>query len=351
MNRQRNGTGSFKKRKDGSLEYRVSLGIGADGKPIRPSFYGKTERECLKQYKDYLENNQQPPIEKVKTVGEWADKWLKVYKKGTVAYSTYRNYEMYVENHIKPALGRLKFSQVRPAHIAQFFSQRTDLSDSARHHLYITLNGIFATAAKNHFCAENPVEAPKNTEPEKEVLIFSPDEISKLLAATGENIELPKLLLYTGLRIGELMSLKWTDIDINGRTITIRSAITRAEGGGYKDGPTKGKNIRTIGMTDSLTELLETLPRRSLYVIANKDSTHLTPRQFETRYKRALETAGVPYLSPHKCRHTYATYLLKGGAELRAVQTMLGHAKVETTEIYTHVDTGDIQKTAAKLAY
>lgn len=72
----------------------------------------------------------------------------------------------------------------------------------------------------------------------------------------------------------------------------------------------------------------------------------ITPRKLETRYKKFFRETGLPYLSPHKCRHTYATYLLKGGADLRAVQELLGNSKVQVMEIYTHVDTGDIKKTS-----
>lgn len=347
--RQRNGTGTFCTRADGTLQYRVSMGIGSDGVAIRKSFYGKTQKECIQKYTDWIKDGRNVSIEKVKTVGEWADKWLEIYKKDQVAYSTYRNYKMYVDNHIKPKIGGLKFQQVRHAHIAALYAGISELSDSARHHIYVTLNGIFDTAVANRFCSDNPIVPPSKIHESKEIQIFSLPDIRTILESTKPNAAYPQLLLYTGLRIGELMALKWSDISED--MITVSKAITRDPQGGYTEGATKSKRIRLVAMQPPLAALLETLPKQGIYILANPDSSHLTPHQFERRYHSALTAIGVPYLSPHKCRHTYGTYLIKGGADLRSVQVLLGHSKSTTTEIYTHVDTDDIKNNVAKLKY
>ena len=78
-----------------------------------------------------------------------------------------------------------------------------------------------------------------------------------------------------------------------------------------------------------------------------KDRKGSSSRQYETFF------ADLPVrkLSPHKLRHTYATYLVRGGAELRAVQSILGHQSVGVTEIYAHVNVEDQRRAAGKLAY
>lgn len=356
--RQKNGTGSFRKRPDGTIEYRVTAGMGMDGKPIRPSFYGKTEADCLAQFKEWTMNNGKKPIEKVRTVGEWADTWLEVYKKDNISYGTYKNYSLYISKHVKPMIGHLKFSQVRPAHIAQLFASAKNhrglpLSESARHDLYMVLKGTFETAIENRLCRESPVGKPKRVDLDKQISIkvFPLEQIDKLLTSDAEHAEYVKLLLYTGLRMGELLALKWSDIDLRQGIITVSKSIARAEGGGYIEKSTKSGKTRYVGITPSLAALLKSLPVSGFYVIANKDGTHVTPHQFEARYKKVLTTTGVDYLSPHKCRHTYATYLIKGGAELRAVQEILGHSKPEVTELYTHVDTEHIKNNVSKLGY
>lgn len=354
--RQKNGTGSFRKRRSGEkeiVEYRVSVGIGMDGSAIRKSFYGPSERDCLKQYKAWIKDGQNISIEKVKTIGEWADKWLELYKKGKVAYGTYRNYKLYVEKHIKPHLGKLKFSQVRPAHIEAFLQTEDKLSESARHHILIALNGIFKTAVENHYCSENPVKMPKSRPLEQSinVKVFAKEEIDAILKSNHPLAVFPQLLMLTGMRRGELLALTWSDIDFKNDIITISKAVARTETGGYHIKTTKSGKTRYIGMGTQLKQVLENLPRLGIYVLTTKKRQLLSPNQFDKLYKRFFTESDLEFLSPHKCRHTYATYLQKGGADLRAIQELLGHSKVTVTEIYTHVDAEDLKKNVSKLAY
>ena len=265
---------------------------------------------------------------------------------------------MYISKHIKPQIGHLRFAQVRPAHIAQLFALAKNhrgepLSDSARHDLYIVLKGIFETAVENRLCLETPVGKPKRVDLDEQISIkvFPLEQIDKLLSSNAVHAEYVKLLLYTGLRMGELLALKWSDVDLNQGIITVSKSMARAESGGYIEKSTKSGKTRYVGVTPALASLLQSLPVNGFYVISNKDGTPVTPHQFESRYKKVLAETGVGYLSPHKCRHTYATYLIKGGAELRAVQEILGHSKPEVTELYTHVDTEHIKNNVSKLGY
>lgn len=353
--RQKNGTGSFHKRKDGTVQYRVYLGVGADGKALRPSFYGRSEKEALQAYRDWEKNAGATPIEKVTTIEQWADKWLEIYKKDNVAYSTYRNYKLYVDNHIKPKLGKLKFSSVRPAHIQRFFNSLTDMSESARRHINIALDGIFTTAVENRLCESNPIKSmPMPQTDPNEIKVFTPDQLEKILAAAAQSplgiyVLLP---LYTGMRVSELTALLWANVDLKDDQIFVRTAMTRAEDGGYKEGKTKSRRTRIVAIHNKIKPVLESLPKNGLYVLSEKPNAPITLHQFENRYQKFFKESGLGfYLSPHKCRHTLGTYLIKGGAELRAVQSILGHAQVTTTEIYTHVDVTDIKNNVHKLKY
>jgi len=356
--RQKNGTGTFKHRKDGTIEYRVYMGIGSDGKPWRPSFYGKTEKDALQSYKDWMKNSGNVPIEKVKTVSEWADKWLEIYKKNgkkKIAYSTYRNYKMYVENHIKPRIGKLKLEQVRPAHIEKMFSELpAGMSQSARRHINIALNGIFKTAVENHFCKENPISPMPmpQTDPE-EIKVFTPEQIEEIIKnAVVNHLGIYALFpLYTGMRVSEICALTWSNVDYDSDQIAVRAAMTRAEEGGYIAGKPKGKKTRIEPLTPELKSALRGIPVNSTLVLCDKTGGALTVHQYESRYKKFFTDSGLFYLSPHKCRHTYATYLLRGGADLRVVQTLLGHVHLSTTEIYTHVNVDDLKNNVKKLNY
>ena len=356
--RQKNGTGSFYHRTDSTVQYRVYMGLRVDGKPWRPSFYGKDEKEALSSYKEWLKDSGNIPIEKVSTVGEWADKWLELYKKNgkqKVAYSTYCNYKFYVDRHIKPHIGHLRFAQVRPAHIEQLFTKLpADTSQSTLRFILVTLNGIFNTAIANRLCTENPVKPmpASRTDPE-DIQVFAPSQITKMLedAKThpyGIYVLLP---LYTGMRGSEITALQWANVDYENEQIKVCASMTRAEAGGYEVGKTKSRRTRFIAMPQLLIEALKKVSVNSLFVLHNKDSTPLTSSQFRKRYKKFFAETSNEFLSPHKCRHTYATYLLRGGADLRSVQTLLGHSKVATTEIYTHVNADDLKNNIRKLGY
>ena len=148
------------------------------------------------------------------------------------------------------------------------------------------------------------------------------------------------------------MGLRWNDIDQKNRTITIRRVVTRVAKGEFAPvETTKSDRIRVITYGDQLAAHLRAAPRTSIYVVPAVRGGYMTPGSFRRQYDNFFKGLTVRRLSPHKLRHTYATYLIKGGAELRAVQTLLGHSSVKVTEIYTHVDTEDRRKATAQLAY
>ena len=335
--RQKNGAGTYYERDDGTWQFRVSVGLQGDGRSTRKAFYGKTKKECREKYDQWMKEGDRR-VYKSATVAEWADQWLELYKKGTVSYGTYNNYRMYIKNHIKPKLGKFRASQVKEIHIRQFYNTIAGKSKTMQNDIYVALNGIFSSAVKNHLCAENPVIKPVIPKKTKtQISVFSAEEVKKIVESDLPYSELPKLLLYTGLRVGEAVALKWSQYDPDAGILNVQNASARKEGGGWEDGDTKGRKDRTIYLTQEGKKLMSSLPRRGFYILANEDGQQLTPRMFEGRYHKFFAAADVEYKSPHKCRHTYATHLVKGGAELMAVQSLLGHTSIKVTEIYTHV--------------
>lgn len=114
---------------------------------------------------------------------------------------------------------------------------------------------------------------------------------------------------------------------------------------------TKNERVRVVTYGEQLAAVLADAPKTSIYVVPAKRGGYMTPGSFRRQYDSFFDGLPVRRLSPHKLRHTYATYLIKGGAELRAVQTLLGHSSVKVTEIYTHVNTDDQRRASQKLAY
>lgn len=404
------GDGSLKLRSDGRWEYRVVVGMDADLKPIRKSFYSKDKSGAgaKKQYRDWLAN-QSIPIESVKTVKQWAEHWLETYKKDQVAYKSYRNYCLYVNRHIIPALGNVKLEDVRPAHIAKLYQEKVGLSASAKRHISIALNGIFDTAIDNRLCSHNPCHKAKPPKtPKKPPKAWNVEQVAQILAFASHHEHGPMIeaLLYTGLREGELCALEWEDIHIEEKYLEVTKTVAEVEPGpddpptikiggkekvrhkfDIKPCPKSGRD-RIVVLTQKGADLFKRIPHTGRYVFgfqpkAKKDGANisvignsfLTPNQFRHRYMtffKALdahlkaewekqqdnsgrnsegEYTPFPVLSPHKCRHTYATHLLAGCGNMRAVQEQLGHADISTTEIYTQVDMTSRKSNVEKLSY
>lgn len=228
----------------------------------------------------------------------------------------------------------------------------------------ICLNGIFDTAIDNSLCHKNP--ATNVSLPEKEprqVKAFSRTQIACIVNYLNKHGYGPLIafLLYTGLRIGEFLALMWTDVDINNKTLHIHRTLTKGEKGEIVKDTTKTKHDRIVTYDEALEPYLNRLPRNGLYVVCRQDGRHHTHRTYERLYKiffsdlntclTSEQAEPIPYMSPHKCRHTFATYMLRSGADIRAIQTLLGHATLKTTEIYTEVDVDDLKNNVKKLNF
>ena len=350
------GSGSFREIERGGkklYEYRI------EGK----SFYAKTKRECREKYQEWKENKHESRIERIVYLKDWAVEWLETYKHHQVVDGTYQNYKLYVEKHIIPFFAGYKIKDIRPAQIKQFMATKNELSESARHHIYIALNGLFKDAVKNRFVDENPCDDYVTPKDEKDkvakIKYFETEPLKRLIAAAwnipdGYYILLP---LYTGMRVGELCGLQREDI---GTDVIKVCHNVHKENGKCVLSTTKSGKERYIGITANLFDALEKAPCTGKYVLSGTDE-FLTLHQMDYRYKAAFKKANqyikenggdpVKYLSAHKCRHTYATYLAEGGASAKDIQKILGHASITTTQIYFHSDIEAIKTASNKLSY
>lgn len=367
MGRKANGEGTITKLPSGN--YRLRTVDEIDNVIVRKSFTASSPTACRKAHKEWLASENKVPIERVKTVKEWAVHWLEVYVKAKDSYSTYKDYKMYVDRHIVPAVGKIKLAEVRPAHIAKLYAEAknrygNELSRSSKGNIRICLNGIFETAVDNFLCHKNPVANVQLPEkPPRRIKAFNRTQISHIVDFLdkheyGAHIA---FLLYTGLRIGEFLSLLWSDVDDETKTLHVHRTLTKGEHGEVIKDLTKTKRDRIVTYDEALEKHLSALVRTGLYVVCQEDGRHHTHRTYERLYKQFFadlnihlekkKADAIPYMSPHKCRHTFATYMLRSGADIRAIQSLLGHTSIKTTEIYTEVDVDDLKSNVAKLNF
>lgn len=348
------GDGTLRQRKDGRWEYRAIVGQDEFGNPIRKSFYSKDKRGAAakKAYREYI-SDRKDELSRICTMSQWAPEWLGIYKAGKVSWGTYNEYEIIIRTTILPEIGSVKLDELRPAHIEKLMNSVADFSMSRRKKVRFLVKAILDSAVENGYCHKNVALGTKiEKAPEQEVQIFCKEDISTILhhCDTHPFGAAIKIMLLTGLRRGELCALKWFDIDMPQRSITIRHALHRVDGG-EEIGPTKTKRNRFIPISDELYNLLESIPKDSEYVISYNGHA-ATLSWFRSQYDSFFKSIpNVEKKTSHKLRHTFASYLVKSGVEIRVVQEILGHTEITTTQIYTHVDLDGLKESISRLKF
>jgi integrase len=291
------------------------------------------------------------------TVGEYLDRWLKDSVRGTVRRSTYEVHRHMIEPHLIPALGRLKLKDLNTVHVRGLYREKLDsgLSAATVRKIHSVLRKALKQAVMDGLIPRNVCEAVKPPKVErKEITPLDREQARTLLeAAASDRLEaLFTLAVHTGMREGELLGLKWDDVDLERGVLRLRRALVR-EGGRVTLGDLKtAKSRRQVRLTGAAVESLrahlgrqlEEIERMgSLYqpgglVFATESGSLINPSNLRSRsFKPLLKRAGLPDICFHDLRHTCATLLLSQGTHPKLVQELLGHATIAMTlDTYSH---------------
>lgn len=234
--RRGNGEGSISRHPKRDLwmaRYTVETPTG----PKRKTAYGKTRAEVRDKLAKAMSDRADGLVydDENMTVGEYLDTWLKGSVRGSVRQSTFDRYEIAVRVHLKPALGRRKLKKLTPAHVAGFYQDRLDAghAPASVNKLHVTLHKALDQAVKWHMVPRNVAEVVKAPRPTpKEMHPLGAEETRRLLeAARGDRLEaLYVLAVTTGMRQGELLALKWSDVDLKNSTVSVRRTLTKSGG-------------------------------------------------------------------------------------------------------------------------
>jgi integrase len=361
MGRRGNGEGTITRRKDGRWEGKYTV-YTAEG-PKRRALYGKTRKEVADKLTKALADRASGYTFDAEnmTAGEYLDRWLNDSDRDSVRTSTYERHEQIVRLHLKPVLGHVKLAKLTPAHVQGLYRDKLDsgLSPATVQKIHSVLHKALAQALKWNMIARNAADAVKAPRPvPEEMRPLSPDEARKLIeAASGDKLEaLYVLAVHTGMRQGELLALKWEDIDLNEGIIHIKRTLARS-GGRIALGEPKTKGSRrTVHLTGAAVEALRSHLERQLedierlgdlyrdhgLVFTSQVGTLINPTNLRRRsFAPLLERAGLPKIRFHDLRHTCATLLLTRNVHPKYVQELLGHATVSITlDTYSHVIPG-----------
>jgi integrase len=360
MSKRANNEGSIYRRKDGRWAASVDLGQ-ADGRRRRKAFYATTRQEVARK----LQAAQRaladglPLAGQRQTVGAFLETWLSGVAR-RVRPKTFERYRQIVRLHLVPRLGRIPLAQLMPAHVEAAMNQAQDEGaspQSAAHHRAV-LRGALNVAMRDSLVGRNvaALAAPPRI-PEHEVRALSRGDARALLEAVrGDRLEaLFTVALALGLRQGEALALRWTDINLDDGALTVQRSLQRVNGEWCFVEPKTTRSRRTIPLPGPVTAALREHRARQLQerlrlgpawqgetwgdlVFADEAGCPLSGFHVSRRFKGLLRVAGIPAMRYHDLRHGAASLMAAQGVPARVCMELLGHSQISTTmNIYAHV--------------
>ena len=357
-------TGSIreKKVKSGEIHYQITIEGGYDeltGKRIRiyKNVNGSKREAKSVMHRMITEMEQGKLTQKNnKSVSEWMDEWLENYLPN-IEETTRVGYKTKIRCYIKPSIGDILIKSLRTEHVQRMINDMNDkgLSPKNIRDTFNNINAAMKKAVKIRLIPYNPCEAIELPKLKKYRANVYPTEMIHTLLDTAKDTDmyLPILLLVmVGLRRGELLALRWEDIDFDNNVLKVRKNMVRGEKGYIIKAPKSEASIRDIYLGNDVIEVLKIARQQYLddivsygtgfqnlgFVIRQQDGSPYKPDSMSQKWERFIKSNGLPKIRLHDLRHSNATALIQAGVNPRVVQQRLGHSDVNITlNTYTHI--------------
>lgn len=369
--RRANGEGNIRKRKDGRWEGRYTAGYHPEtGKRITKNVLGKTQAEVKDKLRAALEATKGVNVARADdyTVASWLTEWYDLYAQPNIRLSTANRYDLFINKYINPRIGKIKLNKLTSRDLQKLYKEliesgrvqpkggKAGLSSTTARGVHLMLHSALERARKEKLISFNPTEdciAPKIQK--KEMNILKPEDLGAYLQAAEKHDALPMfyLELVSGLRKGELVALRWDDLDITRKTISVSRQLVRNPNGEVAlSRPKTETSVRQVSIPQEAVDLLiqeRTKHPDSPYMFPSPTTGEMYhPDSVVNIHKKILKDAGLPHLRFHDLRHTFATLALQNGIDVKTVSAMLGHYDAGfTLRTYTHA-TRQMQDEAAQ---
>lgn len=356
-------------------KYYVTMDYGKDQDGKRQKKYSTypnltAARRALRSF-EVERDSQMIVIPSRLTLGQWMEQWMAEIIEPNRAETTVYGYRKIIENHLDPILGDIVLQELKPRDIQHYYARLKadkELSSNTIRHHHDLLTCCLRTAVKHDLILRNPAERvdPPRLLP-NEARFYTPENLNALYKAVdGTWLEtVVKLAGCLGLRREEICGLRWSSVDFRNRRIHIREARTAA-GASIVQKETKNRSsARTLYMTDEIRSVLRREQRRQMerrsalgeeyadsgFVTVNSRGEAHSPNLVSLAFTRVIRREGLPQITLHGLRHTFATIASAQGAPLFDIGKALGHSTPATTgKIYTHLLDQTHAPTLAKVA-
>lgn len=355
----------------------VDVGVGSDGRR-RQKWHGgfKTRREAeAARAKIVNDLNTGSYVQPDRTaLAEWVrDSWLPMIQT-RIKPSTFDSYRRNMELHVLPALGHRPLQQLTApmlnALYAGLMTHERALSAKTVSYIHTTVHKALADAVDADVLPRNVGERAKPPRPSRRstngIDAWQPDELSSFLEhVRGNRLEaIWRLAAMTGMRRGEILGLRWSNLDLKAARLSVRHAVVAIAYATIESTP-KSHNARVIDLDRDTVEQLQAHRRRQQQerdewgsdyqdgdlVVAKENGEPIHPHTFSQSFKRLVRNAGLRPIRLHDLRHTHATLALKAGVPVKVVTERLGHeSPAFTLKQYAHVLPGMQAEAAMKVA-
>lgn len=360
MGKRGNGEGSIYPHKRGGVKvgYRGSYWVDTAEGPKRRYITGETREDVAGKLAKAISDRADGLVFDAgsTTTGEYLTRWLSDSVRGTVQGSTYRSYGRVVDGHLVPGVGRVKLAKLRPDHIRRLYRSMLDAGKATRtvQYAHALLKRALAQAVMDGLIPRNAAEAVRPPKLKRdEIQPLNADQVRALLDAADERSRaLYTVAVRTGMRLGEILALRWSDVDLEAGTVKINRALSEGE----VSTPKTPRSRRRISLSPATVAALKAHCKRQLeermakaglwedhgLVFPSSVGTPKSQRNLNREFKNAAKRAGLPdHFKLYDLRHTCATLLLSRNIHPKYVQELLGHASIALTlDTYSHVIPG-----------
>lgn len=290
------------------------------------------------------------------TVDAWYRYWIEYIKQKTVKAGTLKVYRYYYEINVKEHIGNMPISKVKPMH-CQHILNVMDNNGYAEASIKLTrnmLSSMLSSAVDNDIIMVNPVKrtvkSPKKEHKDRRVLTIAEQNLILKCAEGTKQYSVFLLALQTGMRAGEIIGLRWQDVDFRHRVIHVRQTMTYDDHGQFVVGtPKSNTGIRDIPMTQIAYNELQLVekgkkdrkvinPKYADIIFLNKNGKPVRNDVYDRQLARIAKNNNIEKLSMHTLRHTFATRCIEAGMNPKTLQKILGHSTIAMTmDLYVHV--------------